>query len=54
VAFLRAVERSPRFLTVDRVAIRGDSEGGAVLQVELSTYVRRAMEERKEGRGGRS
>lgn len=54
VAFLRAVERSPRFLTVDRVAMRGDREGGAVLQVELSTYLRRAPEERKEGRGGRS
>jgi len=54
VAFLRAVEGSPRFLTVDRVAIRGDPEGGAILQVELSTYLRRAPEERKEGRGGRS
>ena len=54
VAFLREVERSPRFLTVDRVAMRGDREGGAILQVELSTYLRRSPEERKEGRGGRS
>jgi Tfp pilus assembly protein PilO len=54
VAFLGEVERSPRFLTVDRVAIRGDADGEAALQVELSTYLRRAGEGRKEGRGGRS
>jgi Tfp pilus assembly protein PilO len=53
VAFLREVERSPRFLTVDRVALRGDNEGGATLQVELSTYLRRT-EASKEGSGGRS
>ncbi len=54
VSFLREIERSPRFLTVDRVALRGDAEGGATLQVELSTYLRLAPGARKEGRGGRS
>jgi Tfp pilus assembly protein PilO len=54
LGFLRGVERSPRFLTVDRVAMRGDKEGGASLQVELSTYLRRAPQAGKEGRGDRS
>jgi Tfp pilus assembly protein PilO len=54
LAFLGEVERSPRFLTVDRVAIRGDNEGGATLQVEVSTYLRQTGEPRKEGRGARS
>jgi Tfp pilus assembly protein PilO len=40
VGFLREVEASPRFLTVDRVAMRADQEGKAALQVELSTYLR--------------
>ena len=40
VGFLREVEASPRFLTVDRVAMRADREGKAALQVELSTYLR--------------
>jgi Tfp pilus assembly protein PilO len=54
LAFLGEVERSPRFLTVDRVAIRADNEGGATLQVEVSSYLRQTAEARKEGRGGRS
>jgi Tfp pilus assembly protein PilO len=53
VGFLREVEGSPRFLTVDRVAMRADKEGGASLQVELSTYLRRPAAARKEGRRGR-
>jgi Tfp pilus assembly protein PilO len=52
--FLGEVERSPRFLTVDRVAMHGDADGEASLQVELSTYLRRAREKAKEGPRGRS
>ncbi len=40
VGFLREVERSPRFLTVDSVAMASDSDGTARLQVELSAYLR--------------
>ncbi len=54
VGFLREVERSPRFLTVDRVSMRAEQGGAATLQVELSTYLRRSPGERKEGRRGRS
>jgi Tfp pilus assembly protein PilO len=53
VGFLRGVERSPRFLTVDRVALRADTESGGSLQVELSTYLRQPAEARKAGRRGR-
>lgn len=53
VGFLRGVERSPRFLTVDRVALRADAESGASLQVQLSTYLRRAPGERPGRRRGR-
>ena len=53
VGFLREVERSPRFLTVDRVAMRADRDGGGTLQVELSTYLRQTAEARKKGRRGR-
>lgn len=49
VGFLREVERSPRFLTVDRVAMRSE-ETQARLQVVLSMYVRAAGEgERRDG-----
>ena len=49
VGFLREVERSPRFLTVDRVAMRSE-EARAQLQVVLSMYVRAAGEgERRNG-----
>jgi Tfp pilus assembly protein PilO len=53
VGFLREVEKSPRFLTVDRVSMRHE-EAGTELQVMLSMYVRTA-EEAEEGRprGGR-
>ena len=40
VGFLGEVERSPRFLTVDRISLRGDDEGEAALQVELSAFMR--------------
>jgi Tfp pilus assembly protein PilO len=53
VGFLREVERSPRFLTVDRVAMRADRDGGGTLQVELSTYLRQPAEARKADRRGR-
>lgn len=52
VGFLRGVEASPRFLTVDRVAMRADRGGGGTLQVELSSYLRRA-DGAREGRRGR-
>jgi Tfp pilus assembly protein PilO len=53
VGFLREVEASPRFLTVDRVSMRAENEGGARLQVELSTYLRRAADAPEEGSRGR-
>ena len=53
VGFLREVEASPRFLTVDRVAMRGDREGGAALQVELSAYLRPSGGGLGEARRGR-
>jgi Tfp pilus assembly protein PilO len=53
VGFLRAVETSPRFLTVDSVSLRAENEGGARLQVRLSTYLRRSGEAPGEGRRGR-
>ena len=48
VGFLRGVERTPRFLTVDRVSLRADSESGGALQVELSAYLREVPGARKE------
>jgi Tfp pilus assembly protein PilO len=42
VGFLREVERSSRFLTIDRVSLRAEQDGGGTLQVELSTYLRSA------------
>ena len=52
VGFLREVERSPRFLTVDRVAMRADAGGEATLQVELSAYLRPPPGGRVEARRG--
>ncbi len=52
-SFLRGVERSPRFLTVEGVSLRADAEAGGSLQVELSTYLRQPPEARKERRRGR-
>jgi len=53
VGFLREVERSKRFLTVDGVALRADAETGGSLQVDLSTYLRQSPEARKTRRRGR-
>jgi len=53
VGFLREVERSPRFLTVDRVAMRADPAGSAALQVELSAFLRPSAGGPGEARGGR-
>lgn len=52
VGFLREVERSPRFLTVDGVSLRAD-QGSARLQVEISAYLRVAPGELAALRGGR-
>jgi Tfp pilus assembly protein PilO len=40
VGFLREVERSARFLTVDGISLRGQRQGGAALQVEMSAFMR--------------
>jgi Tfp pilus assembly protein PilO len=40
VGFLREVERSRHFLAVDRISMRSQRDGGADLQVEMSTYLR--------------
>ena len=40
VGFLQEVERSPRFLTVDRISLRGEEDREATLQVELSAFMR--------------
>jgi len=53
VGFLRGVERSKHFLTVDRVSLRADAESGGALQVELSTYLRQSPEAKNARRRGR-
>ena len=53
VGFLRGVERSSHFLTVDSVSLRADAESGGALQVEISTYLRRSPEARNARRRGR-
>jgi Tfp pilus assembly protein PilO len=40
VGFLQEVERSPRFLTVDRISLRGEADREATLQVEMSAFMR--------------
>jgi Tfp pilus assembly protein PilO len=40
VGFLDRVERSPHFVTVDRISLHSAKEGSASLQVELSAYFR--------------
>jgi Tfp pilus assembly protein PilO len=53
VAFLREVERSPRFLTVDEVTMQGRA-GSAQLRVQLSTYLKLSpgeIQARSSGRG---
>ena len=54
VRFLGEVERSPRFLTVDRVAMRAQEGRGTSLQVELSTYLRQPDGARKGTPRGRT
>lgn len=44
VAFLRSVERSPHFVTVDRISLH-EREPSAELAVEVSAYFRGAREE---------
>lgn len=53
VGFLRSVERSSRFLTVDGVQLRADGESGGSLQVDLSAYLRQAPGARQSRRRGR-
>jgi Tfp pilus assembly protein PilO len=53
VGFLDRVERSPRFLTIDRIGLTGGSATGSPsLRVELSTYFR-GKQEAKDAREGR-
>jgi Tfp pilus assembly protein PilO len=52
VGFLREVEQSPRFLTVDRVFMR-HGDAGTELQVTMSMYVRAAGAAAGGARGGR-
>jgi len=54
VGFLREVERSPRFVTVDSVTMRAGRDGTTALQVVLSAYLRHSEPEGKEDRPGRS
>ena len=51
VGFLDRVERSPRFLTIDRISLTGGTgTGSPSLRVELSTYLRGKAA--REGRRG--
>jgi len=43
VAFLRKMERSPHFVTVDRISLREKEQAGQ-LDVDLSIYLRAAAE----------
>jgi Tfp pilus assembly protein PilO len=52
VGFLREVERSDRFLTVDGVSLRGEPGGEANLQVEMSAFMHLEPESRAAERGG--
>lgn len=53
VGFLDGVERQPRFLTIDRVALRAGADAGGSLQVELSAYLRRSPDAAGDGRRAR-
>ena len=54
VGFLREIESSPRFLTVDGISMRSGAEGAA-LQVQLSAFMNtRLAAEPKRGRRARS
>jgi len=54
VGFLDRVERSPRFLTIDRISLTASATGSPSLRVELSTYFRGKAPSRdaREGRRG--
>lgn len=54
VGFLDRVERSPRFLTIDRIGLTGSATASPSLRVELSTYLRGKPQSReaREGRRG--
>jgi len=52
VGFLDRVERSPRFLTIDRISLTGSATGSPNLRVELSTYLRGKPQSTREGRRG--
>ncbi len=54
VGFLREVERSERFLTVDGVSLRGQPGGEANLQVELSAFMHREPQPGAVERGDRA
>jgi Tfp pilus assembly protein PilO len=45
VGFLREVEGSERFLTVDAISLRGQRQGGAALQVEMSAFMHTGPDE---------
>lgn len=50
VGFLQEVERSARFLTVDRISLRSSGgEGAGTLQVELSAFMRLPSVVRRRG-----
>jgi Tfp pilus assembly protein PilO len=49
VGFLQEVERSPRFLTVDSISLRGTADSEASLQVEMSAFMRLPQVARRTG-----
>ncbi len=53
VRFLREVETSQRFLTIDSVSLRAADERGAALKVELSAYMKAPPGQARK-RGGRA
>ncbi len=53
VRFLRDIEGSPRFLTLDNVGMRSRSDRGAALQVQISAYMQTGQGT-KIKRGGRA
>ncbi len=52
VGFLRELERSPRFITIDGIGMRAEEASGAALQVQLSTYLTARGEGGRKGRRG--
>ena len=49
VGFLQEIERSPRFLTVDRISLHGTDDSEATLQVEMSAFMRLPQATRRIG-----